>query len=90
MKHIKTQSGFEADIDETALNDMEFVDLIASIDEGSTNGTIGLSRICQRILGADKKALYDHLRDENGRVKPAEVEAELSEIMQLLGDETKN
>ena len=91
MKHIKTASGFEADIDESAANNMEFVDVLAEMDAGTTPGAYGISRICNLILGKEnKKALYDHLRDEKGHVPADKVEEELTEILKSLGDETKN
>ena len=91
MRHIKTKSGFEVDIDESVVDNMEFVDILTEIDDESTPAPFGLSRICSMVLGKkNKKALYEHLRDEHGNVPPDKVEAELMEIILGLGKEAKN
>lgn len=91
MKHIKTTSGFEIDLDEECVQDMEFVDLLAGMDDGSINAAFGMSRICTILLGkTGKKALYDHLRNEKGRVPAEKVDVEVTEILNLLGAEDTN
>lgn len=60
-----TKSGFDFSIDESALNDMELFEALVEVDKGNT---LALSSVCNRILGAQKAALYDHLRNEDGRV----------------------
>lgn len=82
MKQIKTSSGFECEIDETCLDDMELFDAIAEMQAGNA---MAIPTVMSKILGSAKPALYAHLRDEKGRVPTARAAAELTEIIQLIG-----
>lgn len=83
----KTTSGFKFQIDETVANDMELMEELA---KANTDTTVFPS-VLERILGADqKKALYDHLRTEDGRVPIDVCINEFAEIMTLAGEATKN
>lgn len=87
MKQIKTKSGFEVEIDERFLDDMEFVDVLA---EAKDNDPLAISKVCKMMFGdANKKKLYDHVR-KDGRVPIEAVSAEIIEIFQTLGDKGKN
>ena len=61
----KTSTGFEFDIEDERLDDMELVDIMAEIDENP----LLMPKLCKMLLGEkQKKRLYDHLRSEDGRV----------------------
>ena len=61
----KTSTGFEFDIEDERLDDMELVDIMAEIDENP----LLMPKLCKMLLGEEqKKRLYDHLRSEDGRV----------------------
>lgn len=61
----KTESGFEIELDDEAMNDVELVEAIVEMD---TDGT-KLFYVADRLLGKEgKQKLYDHLRDAKGRV----------------------
>ena len=82
MKHIVTDSGFEVDIDEQVLDDMELFDALVEFQAG--DATL-LPFIVKRIFGAKKQALYDHCRDlETGRVPTMAVSAEITEIFEKM------
>ena len=81
MKHIVTESGFETDIDESRLDDMELFDAIVDLQGGDVT-TIPL--ILSKIFGADKAALYAHCRTEDGRVPTQAVAAELTNIFEAI------
>ena len=84
-----TKSGFHFVVDPDALQDMEFLDLV---DEARTNPS-KLGRMFEKLLGtAQKKALYDHVRNEKGMVLIDDVTVESDEIFDILNhaDETKN
>ena len=50
-----------------------------------------ISAVCRLVLGkAQRKALYDHLRTEDGRVPADQVSAALNEIFLALGPDAKN
>lgn len=87
MRRGKTESGFEFEINEQDLDDMEFLELLAK----SQNDALAFPAVLERLLGSEqKKALYDHLRNESGRV-PVEATADIvAEIMTIAGEETKN
>lgn len=82
MKTIKTNSGFEIELDENTLNNMELLDALTDLNDGDGSQ---LSRIIPMILGKDgRKKLYDHLRLPDGRVPADAVDSELGEIMLAL------
>lgn len=83
----KTQSGFEFEIAEATLNNMELVDAIAEAEDNP----LALSRVVQLLLGKDgKKKLYDHLRTEEGNVPVDAVSEEITSIMEACGEAGKN
>lgn len=61
----KTKDGFAYTIDPAVMNDMEFLEDLAEVDENPAK----LPKLITKVLGKEqKKELYDHYRDENGRV----------------------
>ena len=61
----KTSTGFEFEIDEQKLDDMEFMDALAEVDENP----LKFSKVMKMMLGEEQRQrLYDHLRNEDGRV----------------------
>lgn len=82
-----TKSGFCFEVDETGLDDMEFVEALAELDENP----LMLPKVCTTLLGKEQKAkLYDHLRNENGKVPASDVSNAIVEIMTIAGESTKN
>ena len=82
MKKVKTSSGFEIELAEETLNNMELLDALADLSGGDG---IQLCKIVPMILGKEgKKKLYDHLRLPDGRVPADAVDRELGEIMNAL------
>ena len=83
----KTESGFEFEIDEQAVNDMRVIDAIVEVEEGNLGG---VSRLISLLFTKEqKKVFYDHLRLENGRVPLDTASKEIFEILGYNG-ETKN
>lgn len=88
MIHGKTSSGFEFRLDEKVLDNMELVDALA---EASNDSPIAVSKAVELLLGRElRKALYDHLRTEDGRVPVAAVSDSVAEIFQAFGNKGKN
>ena len=84
----KTERGFEFEIEDDALDDMELLDALVDIDNGRTDQ---VSTVCVRLLGKAQRAkLYDHLRGENGRVKATDVSAAILEILAACVDGKKS
>ena len=86
--NITTKSGFCCEIDPEVLNNMELVDALAEVQNGNS---LAYPTVCLLILGKETRTrLYNHLRNEAGRVPPADVYRELTEIMNALGQPAKN
>ena len=81
IKHIKTATGFEADIDDSVIDDMELFDAIADLQAGEV---MCIPTVINKLVGSSKKALYDHCRLENGRVPTQAVVAEITDILTEL------
>ena len=83
----RLKDGFEVKLNEEVLNDWEFLEVLADIDEGEGGLIVKAARM---LLGKDGvKMLKEHIKDENGKV-PADVMANaLLELMNSVG-ETKN
>lgn len=85
----KTKTGFKFEVDGDVVRDMEFIELAAASQE---DGLL-LPKVIELVLGAEqKKALYDHVRNENGRVIVDDVSREFGEILDAINEasETKN
>ena len=79
----KTSTGFEFDIEDERLDDMELVDIMAEINENP----LLMPKLCKMLLGEEqKKRLYDHLRSEDGRVPIEATTNAIQEIFNSPGD----
>ena len=76
---ITTKSGFTAEIDQTAVDDIELLEDLSRIDQGDL---LAVSSALKRLLGEkQKKALYDFCRDpETGRSSITKVSAIMMEL----------
>ncbi|MGN0707107.1 MAG: hypothetical protein ACI4JC_03835 [Faecalibacterium sp.] len=79
----RLESGFEVEINEKALNDMEFLDAVRGVQD---NDVFALSCMVEKMLDAkSKKQLYDHLRTGDGRVPMDAVCRAVSELLLSFG-----
>lgn len=84
----KTASGFDFEIEDDALDDMELLDALVEIDNGRADQ---VSTVCVRLLGKAQRArLYEHLRGANGRVRATDVSAAILEILGAVSDGKKS
>lgn len=82
MINGKTDSGFEFSVPEAALDDWELLEAAMLLDEGNRTGYVTASR---QLLGAEgAKALKEHCRGKNGRVKLSDMARELNDIFSKL------
>ena len=81
VKHIKTKTGFEMDIDDSCIDDMELFEEVADVQAGNI---LAIPAIIRKICGDSKKALYDHCRLEDGRVPTQAISDEITEIFEAL------
>ena len=87
MKTVELSNGFNVTISENILDNMELVDALA---EMSDDNPLEVSKICTMVFGDNKKALYDHIRTEDGRVPVKEVSKCIKEIFESFGEKGKN
>ena len=75
----KLKSGFEYKIEESALNNIELLDLIVEVDQNP----LAISKVVKMLLGEEQRNnLYDHLRTEKGNVPVVAVSEAVAEIFQ--------
>lgn len=88
MKKGKLSNGFEYEIDENVLDDMELID---AMEQSQGDDPLKVSKVITMVLGKEqKKSFYDSIRNEDKRV-PVEKAVELfTELIESLGDEGKN
>jgi len=85
MTHIKTPSGFEADIDEEKLDDYR---LFKAIREAET-APVAVVDVVAFVLGDEEQKLIDHLIATQGRPSFEAMKAELAEIFAQLNERKK-
>lgn len=86
MLHIKTKTGFEADIDENVRDDWEILEKLAAVSENDIAALVGVPKL---ILSAkDEKRLRKHCT-ENGRVLASKMAAEILNIFEAIPDGKK-
>lgn len=82
-----TKSGFEFSVPEDVVNDMELFEALCDLDDGDATAVVPVVR---RVLGNQKKALYDHLRTDAGRVPVDKVAEEIADILSAVKDGKKS
>lgn len=86
----KTSSGFKYEVNPAMIHNAEFLELFADVQNGNSMQSFALMEMA---LGKEqKKALYEHLRNDEGMVPVEDLTQEIAEIFEKLGedDETKN
>lgn len=89
--HVTTPSGYEVDLDPGKWDDMELLELMARASS-SDDVEVGLalpSLVAKIFTPEQKKALYDHLRTDDGRVPLSSVSKEIGAIINGLGGSPK-
>ena len=77
MINITMEDGFEFTLDDNIFDDFELVELFAKV----AKNPIWIGDLAEKLLGAEqKKALVEHLRDENGKVRTSSMMQALKEI----------
>ena len=79
MITAKTESGFAIELEDDALEDQELFDAISGMQDGNV---FSMRHLTARLLGTEgRKKLYDHLRNDKGRVPPQAVAQALNELL---------
>lgn len=83
----KTESGFEFQIEDYAMDNMELLDLLVDVDNGDRLAAL---KACNMLLGEEQKQkLYDHCRTEHGNVPMGTFASELTAIITSVNDGKK-
>lgn len=81
------ENGFEFEIDEEALDDMRYIELIRQAGDDPIKSL----ELAEATLGIEQKErLYKHLENEKGRVPSTAFYDAISEIFEKAGEKTKN
>ena len=81
MINITMGDGVKIQLDENVFDDFELVELYAKV----AKNPIWIGDLAEKLLGAEqKKALIEHLRDENGKVHTTAVMNALKEIEEAI------
>lgn len=85
MAHVKTSSGFEADIDESRLDDYRLMKTIraAQTEPMAVVDLVGF------VLGEDEERLIEHLVATTGKAANEDISREITEIFGLLSESKK-
>lgn len=87
MTKGKLDNGFEFEIDEEALDDMRYVELIRSAGDDP----VASLELAEATLGVEQKErLYKHLENDKGRVPSEAFYDAISEIFEKAGNAVKN
>jgi len=82
MRTGKTKSGFEFEIEESALDNMELIDALAEIDDGNA---AAITKVSKLLFGNEqRKRIYDHIRTQDGNVPISAFTQEVLEIFSNL------
>lgn len=85
----KTSTGFEFELDENVMDNMELVRAIAEMNE--TGNPLALDAAMKMMLGAEQyNTLCNHLRTEDGRVPVSAVSAAFAEVVKAAQEPGKN
>ena len=82
-----TRSGFNFDVPDSIIDNMELFEALCDLDGGDERAIVP---VCRLILGKNKKALYDHLRGEDGIVPVTKVVDEVADILAAVKDGKKS
>lgn len=81
MINITMGDGFKIELDENVFDDFELVELYVKV----AKNPIWIGDLAEKLLGAEqKKALIEHLRDDNGKVHTTAVMNALKEIEEAI------
>ena len=85
--HIKTSTGFEADIDESVIDDFELLCIVCEMDKNP----IALKSVLDKLLPAEERArLMEYDRNEDGRVPTSVITREIIDLFNGLNKAKKS
>jgi len=85
MTHITTKSGFEADIEESNLDDYRLMKAIRDAQAMP----VKIVDVVAFVLGKDEERLVEHVVKTTGKASMSAIEAEMTDIFAQLGEDKK-
>ncbi|MBW3095342.1 hypothetical protein G1C98_1022 [Bifidobacterium sp. DSM 109960] len=83
-KHVEVR-GIQLDIDPKLFDDLEIVELVAAVNDGTPQGSLAIVPLIKRITGSRYQDVKETLRDpETGRVPLEAVSEFINELMKEL------
>ena len=88
MVKIKTESGFECEVNENSLRDWRFIHALRDMSQKDSLVRMqGVYNMILLVLGEEgEKALSEHVKDETGFIDALKMAAEVNEIVTKLKD----
>lgn len=80
-------NGFKCELSDDFFNNMELIDAIAEMEKDEDY--LAISRVATLIFGKNKKALYDSIREEDGRVPVEKISLAIKETFEAFGKHEK-
>ena len=81
-KKITLNSGLQLEVDLDVMDDWEVFELLREIDKGETGAIVDLIPMC---LGEKQfKALKEHLKSENGKIKASDMVNAFYELLEKV------
>lgn len=84
---IKLSSGFEFELANDCIDNMELVDALA--DMQSDEDVMAISKVAKHLFGKHKKDIYDSYR-KDGKVSMIDISNAIKETFEQLGQKGKN
>lgn len=87
MTEIKLSCGFEAAVDETAVDDFAFLEAVEALQDGDITAFAKIARLL--LKREDKARLMNLLKNEKGRVPVEKAMEQITELMEQLQSKKK-
>ena len=85
---IGVDEKLQIEVKDNAFNDMETLDALVALDKGDV---LAFTTLTSKIFAdAEKKKVYDYLRNEEGRVPIEKFTEVIQIIMTKMGEKEKN
>lgn len=87
MKTITLSNGFTFDADPVVLNNMELIEALATMK--NDEDALQIAKVAMALFGKNKNAIYNSLREDDGRVPIESTVQAIMDTFSQLGDNGK-
>lgn len=89
MKVVTLKDGFSVELRENCMDNMEMIDALSEMT--SDEDALAISKVCKLLMDdKQRKELYNHLREDDGRVPVAGIGAAIKQIFDSFAGKEKN